>query len=106
LKPQTVPLPVPESATSVTARVGGAVHLDAVLVQPVVSHLALQGAETALDVYINGTRLPSVQHIDVDGEAMIARYDDEGRQIGRSHPLIRKGVVAVPSGGFVVVTRD
>ncbi|MFP3671102.1 hypothetical protein SB717_39145, partial [Priestia sp. SIMBA_032] len=52
LLPQTLPVPVPAQATALTATVHGTARLDAVIVQPVVSHLGLTGS-SSLDVYVN-----------------------------------------------------
>jgi hypothetical protein len=104
LLPQTLTVPVLSQATTVTARVSGTVRLDAVIVQPLVSHLALAGAG-ALDVYVNGTKLPLPQRLDTTTPTTVSSYDSTGRQVGRTQTVGPRGTVLVPSGGFTTVTR-
>lgn len=102
LLPQTLTLPVTAGATSVTARVSGSVKLDAVLVQPVVSHLALVGSST-LDVYVNATTLPVPQRSSASGPATVVRYDSSGRQVGGAQSIGAHGLITVEPGGFTTV---
>ncbi len=102
LLPQTLPVPVPAGVTTVTARPNGAVHLDAVLVQPVVSHLALAGAGS-LDVYVNGTRVAVPQRISATGPVLVTRYDSAGRRVGQPQRLGAHAIVTVQPGGFTTV---
>lgn len=102
LLPQTLPVPVPAQATAVTAHVNGTARLDAVLVQPVVSHLALTGT-SRLDVYVNATRVPVPQHLTATGPVLATRYDGSGRQVGAPTPLNGSGTIAVLPGGFTTV---
>lgn len=103
LKPQTLPIPVLPSVSTVTARVGGPVSLDAVLVQPVVSHLGLAGASTALDVYVNGTAVPTLKKLDSSGTVTVTRFDKTGHQVGAPKRLGGHAVVVVEPGGFTTV---
>ncbi|WP_285117372.1 hypothetical protein [Leifsonia sp. fls2-241-R2A-40a] len=103
LLPQTLPVPVPAQATSVTARVSGTARLDALLVQPVVSHLGLAGS-TSLDVYVNATRLPVPQKLDAAGPVTVTRYDSTGHQVGRAQTVGSRGIVLVQPGGFTTVS--
>jgi len=103
LKPQTLPIPVLPSVTKITARVGGQVSLDAVLVQPVVSHLGLAGASTGLDVYVNGTKLPTLKKLDSTGPVTVTRFDKTGHQVGSPARLGGRAIVAVEAGGFTTV---
>lgn len=103
LLPQTLPVPVPAAAGSVTARVTGTARLDAVLVQPVVSHLALAGS-TTLDVYVNATAVPVPQKLDAAAPVTVTSYDASGRQVGRAKTAGARSTVLVPPGGFTTVT--
>jgi len=103
LLPQTLPVPVPAQATAVTARVSGTARLDALLVQPIVSHLGLAGS-TALDVFVNATNLPVPQKLTASGPVTATRYDSAGRQVGRTQTVGAHGFVVVQPGGFTVVT--
>ncbi|WP_348787372.1 hypothetical protein [Leifsonia sp. NPDC080035] len=105
LLPQTLPVPVPAGATTVTARVSGATHLDAVLVQPLVSHLGLRGAG-GLDVYVNGTKAPLPQKLGLTGRVLVTSYDSAGRQVGPARTVEGHAAVLVLPGGFTTaVTR-
>ncbi|WP_314146682.1 hypothetical protein [uncultured Leifsonia sp.] len=105
LLPQTLPVPVPAGATTITARVIGATHLDAVLVQPLVSHLALAGS-AGLDVYVNGTRAPLPQKLGLGGRVVVTAYDSAGRQAGPARTVDGRATVLVLPGGFTTaVTR-
>ena len=103
LLPQTLPVPVPAQATAVTARVSGTTRLDAVLLQPIVSHLGLAGS-SALDVYVNSTNLPVPQRLDATGAVTVTSYDSSGRQAGRPQTLGGHAIVIVPPGGFVTAS--
>ena len=102
LLPQTLTLPVLASTTSVTAHVSGTAKLDAVLVQPVVSHLALAGS-SSLDVYVNGTKLPVPQRLSTTGPVTVVRYDSTGHQVGGAQSVGARGLIAVEPGGFTTV---
>ena len=103
LLPQTLPVPVPAQATSVTARVSGTARLDALLVQPIVSHLGLAGT-SSLDVYVNATQLPVPQKLDAAGPVTVTRYDSSGRQVGRPQTAGGHAIVWVQPGGFTTVS--
>lgn len=102
LLPQTLTLPVLASTTSVTAHVSGTAKLDAVLVQPVVSHLALAGS-SSLDVYVNATKLPVPQRLSTTGPVTVVRYDSTGHQVGGAQSVGARGLIAVEPGGFTTV---
>jgi len=103
LRPQTLPVPVSSATSTVTAHVSGTARLDAVLVQPIVSHLGLAGQGT-LDVYVNATTLPVPQTVAASGPATVTAYDADGRQSGRTKTISGHGLVVVPAGGFVTVS--
>ncbi|MGO4536084.1 hypothetical protein [Leifsonia sp. 2MCAF36] len=103
LLPQTLAVPVPAQATSVTAKVDGTARLDAILVQPIVSHLGLAGT-TSLDVYVNATKLPVPQKIDATGPVTATSYDSAGRQAGSARTVGAHGFVLVLPGGLTTVS--
>ncbi|RDV46815.1 hypothetical protein DOE76_01910 [Leifsonia sp. ku-ls] len=103
LLPQTLATPVPETASTVTARVTGAARLDAVLVQPVISHLGLAGS-TTLDVYVNATAAAAPQKLDVAGPVTVTSFDASGRQVGRAQTQGGHATVFVQPGGFTTVS--
>ncbi|MEY9854284.1 hypothetical protein ABH923_003962 [Leifsonia sp. EB41] len=102
LLPQTLPVSAPAGATTITARVNGQARLDAVLVQPEVSHLGLTGSG-ALDVYVNATSGTAVQHLAASGPVLATRYDGSGHQVGAPIPLNGNGTVTIVPGGFTTV---
>ena len=106
LLPQTLPIPVPAAASTVTARVSGTARLDAMLVQPIVSHLGLAGASTALEVYVNASRLPLPQRLDTTAPVTVTRYDSAGTQVGAARTLGPHGFVAIEPGGFTTVASQ
>lgn len=102
LLPQTLPVTAPAGATSLRATVHGTARLDAVLVQPAVSHLGLTGTGR-LDVYVNGTSTTMPQRLNATGPVVAIRYDGSGRQVGAPLPLNGHGTVTVVPGGFTTV---
>ncbi|GAA4150359.1 hypothetical protein [Leifsonia shinshuensis] len=102
LLPRTLPVSAPADATTITARVSGQGRLDAVLVQPVVSHLGLTGS-SSLDVYVNATSATVPQHLGSSGPVLATRYDASGHQVGAPIPLNGHGTVTVVPGGFTTV---
>ncbi len=103
LHPQSLPGTAPSGTGSVVARVSGSVDLDAVLVQPVVSHLGLAGAGGTLDVYVNGTAQQAVQKLGGTGMVTVTCYDSSGRLVGSAHPSSAHAAVTVEPGGFTTV---
>jgi hypothetical protein len=104
LQPQTLQRAAPDGTTTLTARVGGAVNLDAVIVQPLVSHLGQAGTNTSRDIYINGTDQRAWQHLSATGPVTVQRYDKLGRSVGGPSVVGPHGVVTVEAGGFTVVS--
>ncbi|MFF2051370.1 hypothetical protein ACFVU2_07185 [Leifsonia sp. NPDC058194] len=102
LLPQTLTLAVTASTGSITAHVSGTAKLDAVLVQPIVSHLALAGA-SSLDLYVNATKLPVPQRLSTTVPVTVTRFDSAGRQVGAAQTVGPRGLVAVEPGGFTTV---
>lgn len=103
LLPQTLRGTAPTGTTTLTARVGGDVSLDAVMLQPVVSHLGLAGAASA-DFYINGTDQATTQRLGGVGWVTVTRYDRFGQQLGRPTTVAGSSSIAIDPGGFTLVT--
>jgi hypothetical protein len=98
-------LPRDAGSVTLTAR-GGAVALDAVMVEPAVSRLVLDqdGHGTALlrtsrDAARTTVRVPGA------GRATVTTYDGNGRRLSTSTTKARTIAVAVPAGGFATVRR-
>ncbi|NEN07293.1 hypothetical protein G3T36_15635 [Diaminobutyricibacter tongyongensis] len=104
LQPQTLPGTAPDGTTTLTAHVGGAVNLDAVMVQPVVSHLGLAGTNTTRDVYVNGTDQRVRQHLSAAGPVTVQRFDRFGQSVGGPEMLGSHAAITVEAGGFTVVS--
>ncbi|WP_233265404.1 hypothetical protein [Leifsonia sp. AG29] len=102
LLPQTLSAIVPAGATSVTARVSGTVSLDAVIVQPVVSHLALAGT-ASLDLYVNSTDQTAKQKLRAAGPVTVTSYDSSGRQTGPARTAGAGAEIRIQPGGFATV---
>ncbi|WP_426515993.1 hypothetical protein ACPPVQ_15340 [Diaminobutyricibacter sp. McL0618] len=104
LKPQTLAGTAPDGTTTLTARVGGTVDLDAVMVQPVVSHLGQAGASISRDIYINGTDQRARQKLSATGPVTVQRFDRFGQAVGGPSMLGSHANVTVEAGGFTVVS--
>jgi hypothetical protein len=103
IHPLSLPVPSPQGAVSVTAHVHGDAQLDAVLVQPVVSQLALSGAASALELYVSASTRPDVQRTTMGAAATVCEYDAAGRLIAASTAPRGPGVVPLAPGGFSTV---
>jgi len=101
LLPQTLRGIAPGRTTSLTASVRGPVQLDAVLLQPVVSHLSLTGPARTFDLYVNAMDHPSRQKLGSTALVTVTRYDSLGRLTGASTQ--RGGNVFLEPGGFTTV---
>ena len=104
LQPQTLPGTAPDGTTTLTARVGGAVSLDAVIVQPVVSHLGQAGARTSRDIYVNGTAARAWQKLSATGPVTVQRFDRFGQAVGGPAVVGLHANITVEAGGFTVVS--
>jgi hypothetical protein len=104
LLPQTLRSQAAAGTSTVTAAVHGTVQMDALLVQPVVSHLGLSGSAASLDVYVNGIDRQTRQQLGNTGPVTVTRFDRYGKQVG--NPAIAGGhaSIAIEAGGFTTVT--
>lgn len=105
LHPLTLTVSAPAGTTSVTGSVHGDAQIDALLVQPVVSHLGLSGPEGPYDLYVSASTTPQSHAAAVTRAADVSRYDSAGRLIGRSILTPSRHVIDVAPGGFTVVER-
>ncbi len=103
LQPQTLAGTAPAGTTTLTARIGGPVSLDAVMVQPVVSHLGLAGTNTSRDVYVNGTDQRATQQVNASRSVTVQRFDRFGQAVSGPSVVGPHAVVTVEAGGFTVV---
>jgi hypothetical protein len=106
LLPQTLPGTAPDGTTTLTAHVGGAVNLDAVMMQPVVSHLGLAGANTSRDIYVNGTDKRATQRLSANGRVSVQQFDRFGQAVGGPTMVAAHATVTVAAGGFTVVSSQ
>ncbi|MFF1572338.1 hypothetical protein ACFVWR_06280 [Leifsonia sp. NPDC058292] len=102
LLPQTLRGTAPAGTTTLTARAGGSAQLDAVLLQPLVSHLGLAGAGASLDIYVNAVDRQSRKPSAATGNVTVTRFDRFGRQVG-SPVRQNGGSIVVEPGGFTTV---
>ncbi|WP_431280279.1 hypothetical protein [Leifsonia poae] len=104
LLPQSLRTQAPTGTVTLKATVRGSVQLDAVLLQPVVSHLGLSGATAGLDVYINGTNRQAIQQLPTTGPVTVTRFDRYGKQVTAPTRAGAHGAIAIEPGGFTTVT--
>ncbi|RKR73371.1 hypothetical protein [Frondihabitans australicus] len=106
LAPLSLRSAAPAGATSVTATVrSGSAQIDALLVQPIVSHVGMTGPAGAYDLYVNGSSRTATETVtrSTPAPATVSRYDSTGRLVGTSRVVGSRLVLAVPAGGFVTV---
>ena len=108
LLPLTVGRALPSGASAVVGRSDGAVGLDALLVQPLISSVAVTGRGGELTLYVSAADRTILRAVPVPrGFALQQRvYDSTGRLVaggdGRTQSA-RRGLVTVVAGGFTVV---
>ena len=99
-------LPRDAGSVTLTAR-GGAVALDAVMVEPAVSRLVLDqdGHGTALLRTSRHDKTRTTVRVPGDGRATVTTYDGRGRRLSSSTTKARTVAVVVPAAGFATVRR-
>lgn len=110
LLPVTLPTMMEAGASTLTATTtttGEPAKLDAVMVEPAVSRLVLRGEGhgTALLSSASDRTERTVVHVSGSGPATVETYDGRGRQVAAHVSPARAVAVAVPAGGFALVTR-
>ena len=108
LLPLTVGRALPSGASAVVGRSDGAVALDALLVQPLISSVAVTGRDGESTLYVSAADHTILRAVPVPrGFTLQQRvYDSTGRLVagsdGRTQSA-RRGLVTVVAGGFTVV---
>lgn len=113
LLPVTLPTMLPAGAdtltatTATTGTTGDPAKLDAVMLEPAVSRLVLRGAGhgTALLSSASDRIERVVVRVAGTGPATVETYDGRGRLVATHVTPARTVAVAVPAGGFALVTR-
>jgi hypothetical protein len=96
-----------ETLTATTATGDEPARLDAVMIEPAVSRLVLRGAGhgTALLRSASDRTERTVVRVAGTGAATVETYDGRGRLVETHRTPAAAVVVAVPAGGFALVTR-
>ena len=108
LLPVTLPGALPADATHLTAVTsGGSARLDAVMLEPLVSHLVLggDGHGTALLSSASEKAERAQVRVPGSGPARIEAYDGQGNRVDVHLSPARTVPVTVPAGGFTIVRR-
>jgi len=104
LKPLSLTAPAPAGTTTVTASVSGTAQLDAILIQPLVSHLGMTGSHGSYDLYVNGSTRSQTEPIAAAGRTVIvSSYDSSGRLVSSRAVSGSTRSVPVAAGGFTTV---
>lgn len=108
LLPQTLQLPVPGRATSVTVRpLAGSATIDNLIVRPLVSRMLLTGETAdagATQLLQSAARIPLPTTVGVGAAASLSVYDATGRLVTERR-IGAAATTVLPAGGFAVVTR-
>lgn len=96
-----------DTLTATTATTDEPAKLDAMMIEPAVSRLVLRGAGhgTALLSSASDRIEQVVVRVAGSGTATVETYDEQGRLVTRRATTARAVEVAVPAGGFALVTR-
>jgi hypothetical protein len=108
LFPFTLKATLPAGATSVVGRSNGTAAVDALLIQPLVSTVAVTGPAGNTTLYISSTTTTSRRTITVPNGFVTQQmeYDNTGKPVGRVGEATATGGythVTVAAGGFTVV---
>jgi hypothetical protein len=104
LKPLSLSAAAPTGTTTITASVTGTAQLDAILIQPVVSHVGMTGSRGSYDLYVNGSSRSLIEPIAAAGHAvLVSSYDSSGRLVWTR--VLRGAARSIPvaAGGFTTV---
>lgn len=109
LLPLSLEAALPSGADSVLARAGNSVAIDAVLVQPRISSVAVSGSAGTGALYISAARETIVRRIDVPKGFVMTQqvFDANGRPVGPSpdqNGAEHAGRVTIVPGGFTWVS--
>jgi hypothetical protein len=105
LLPQSLQAPVLGSKSELTVNVvAGQLVLDAILVRPVVSRLALEGEGGRTELVHSSAAVPQPAKIGAQGRDETVRVYDARGNLVRSGALSGAGSVVIPPGGFAIAT--
>jgi hypothetical protein len=104
LHPLTLRGAAPARTTTLTAKVAGTAQIDAVLLQPIVSHLGLTGSKGAFDLYVSASTRQTSSTVATNRGAIITSYDARGRLVRRSAASGPTTRIVISAGGFSTVT--
>lgn len=83
----------------------GTAQIDALLVQPVISHVGMTGARSAYDLYVSASVRTTDEAITAPGHPIVVtRYDAAGRLVGVQTERASTTRIEVLAGGFTTVT--
>jgi hypothetical protein len=108
LFPFTLERTLPAGATSVVGHSNGTASVDALLIQPLISTVAVSGSAGSTSLYISSTTTTSTRTITVPKGFVTEQleYDNTGQPVGRAGDTRATGGstrVTIPAGGFTVV---
>jgi hypothetical protein len=105
LKPLSLRVPAATGTTTITATVTGTAQIDALLVQPVISHVGMTGSRGAYDLYVSASTRVAYEAITAPGHPIVvSSYDSTGRLVGTRTDRSSTTRIAVLPGGFTTVT--
>lgn len=108
IAPLTLPRPLPRGASTLTLTArGGPVALDAVMVEPAVSRVVIEGERHATALVRSSADRPERTKVRLpgSGRARISTYDGSGRRIDSTTTKARTITVTVPQGAFAIARR-
>jgi hypothetical protein len=108
LVPLTLQRTLPAGATAVVASSNGAASLDALLVQPLISSVAVTGSGGASTMYVSSAQQTSTRAVVVPKGFVLQQraFDATGKPVAPSRDSVaaqRSERVTVPAGGFTFV---
>lgn len=105
LSPLSLTRALPAGATTVSARTDGKVAIDALLVQPLISTIALTGPAGDSTVYVSAANTATVKKVTVPrGFTLVQEgYDATGAPVATAKAADRSAKVTIAPGGFTVV---
>jgi hypothetical protein len=106
--PLTLQRTLPAGATAVVASSNGAASLDALLVQPLISSVAVTGSGGASTMYVSSAQQTSTRAVVVPKGFVLQQraFDATGKPVAPSRDSVaaqRSERVTVPAGGFTFV---
>lgn len=105
LLPLSLKRTIMPGTTTITALVLGSAQLDALLLQPVVSHLRVDGP-AGRDLYVSASSQPQNVHTTLATPATVRQYSSTGQPVATN--TVRTGKVDIPvqPDGFTIVSAQ